>query len=92
MSCEALSWALEQNIRPSSAKFLLVIMADSAYPDGYVCLPVKFLAKVSCQDITEVNTNLRHLENHRAIIKRSEHEVARADDLIYSINLPEGGQ
>lgn len=82
-----MAWALKQEIRPSSAKFLLVVMSDSADDQHCVCLPADFLANETCQEPEEVSANLATLVEHGFLTEEEYHPVARKNDLIFRMNV-----
>lgn len=62
MSVEAITWALRQEIRRSSAKFVLVVLANCASGDTFVAWPsVAYLAGSTSQDRKTVLANLKKL-------------------------------
>lgn len=65
MSFDAMRWALAQDVPKSTAKFLLVAMADCVNGEGVeqmVCWPsVAYLAQVTAQDRKTVMTGLKAL-------------------------------
>lgn len=67
MSYQALSWAFKQDISPSTAKFVLVALANYADDDGY-CFPgQKRLAEDTCQSERSVRSHLASLERRGLI-------------------------
>lgn len=62
MSVEAITWALRQPVEASSAKFVLVVLANCASADGGLAYPsVAYLAESTGQDRKTVVTNLKRL-------------------------------
>ena len=71
MSVEAISWALAQPLDRSSAKFVLVAMANCANAD-MTCWPsVAYLSDATCQDRKTVLENIKRLKEI-GIIKATE--------------------
>jgi hypothetical protein len=62
VSVEAITWALRQPVEASSAKFVLVVLANCASADGALAFPsVAYLAESTGQDRKTVVTNLKRL-------------------------------
>ena len=62
MSVEAITWALKQDIRPSSAKFVLVVLANQANAETGAAYPSqKYLSESTGQDRKTVIKNLARL-------------------------------
>lgn len=63
MSVEAMNWAFAQQVSKSSAKFVLVAMADHAKEEGgWICWPsVTTLCKKTGQDRKTVISSIKRL-------------------------------
>ncbi len=62
MSVEAITWALRQPIKPSSAKFVLVVLANCASGDTMLAYPsAAYVSKATGQDRKTVLGNLAKL-------------------------------
>ncbi len=62
MSVEAITWALRQDIPRSSAKFVLVVLANCASGDTFVAWPsAAYLSDATSQDRKTVLANLKKL-------------------------------
>lgn len=62
MSVEAITWALRQPVGASSAKFVLVVLANCASADDGLAYPsIAYLAESTGQDRKTVVTNIRRL-------------------------------
>ncbi len=62
MSIAAISWVFRQEIKPSSLKFVLVALADSADDRG-ICWPsIEHITETTCQDRKTVIKSLDDLE------------------------------
>lgn len=62
MSVEAITWALRQPVSPSSAKFVLVVLANCASADTGVAYPsCAYIAQATSQDRKTVLANLARL-------------------------------
>jgi hypothetical protein len=62
MSIEALNWALSQKIDRSSAKFVLVAMANCANEDMKCWPSIAYLSEATCQDRKTVVENIKRLK------------------------------
>lgn len=63
MSVEAITWALRQPIKHSSAKFVLVVLANCASADRAIAWPsVAYLTESTGQDRKTVMANLQRLQ------------------------------
>lgn len=90
MSVEAITWALSQAIRPSSAKFVLVAMANCANPDR-VCWPsIQYLSEATCQDRKTVIENIKRLKEDGFITDTGERRGQTAQVAVFQ--LTEGSQ
>lgn len=68
MSWPAVAWALGQRAPSSAAKFLLVVLADSASAGDWLSWPsVAFLSDTTQQDRKTVLANLQRLQEHKLI-------------------------
>lgn len=91
MSVRASAWAWEQKI-PSTAKFVLVALADNADDDG-VCWPgQKFVADKTSFGRQTVNKTIAALENLKliAVVRRFD-ALGRPRASIYRLCMKEGG-
>ncbi|MFA7604459.1 MAG: helix-turn-helix domain-containing protein [Novosphingobium sp.] len=62
MSIEALAWALKQPVQPSTAKFVLVVIANCANGDEFIAWPsTEYLVEATGQDRKTVLANMRRL-------------------------------
>lgn len=62
MSVEAITWALKQPIHPSSAKFVLLVLANCSNADSMEAYPsVAYLANATSQDRKTVLANIKRL-------------------------------
>lgn len=91
MSVAALVWAMEQEIRPSSLKFLLVICADVT-PEGGFCYPsIDYLARITCQDRKTVISGIGELEARGYLIDTGRRAGRTKQIKVYELNgLPSG--
>lgn len=70
MSWPAVAWALGQRAPSSAAKFLLVVLADSANAGDWLCWPsIAYLSETTQQDRKTVLGNLKGLEEANLIAR-----------------------
>jgi len=92
MSLEALNWAIKQPVPNSSAKFVLVAMANRAQPDkkGRVVAytGIAYLAEVTSQDRKTVVSNMAKLREWNLIEDTGE-RVGRTNQVpVYELKCP----
>ncbi|MFS2047525.1 helix-turn-helix domain-containing protein [Variovorax sp. Varisp41] len=91
MSNEAINWALGQPVSKSSAKFVLVAMANLAGAD-MTCWPsYKHLTSATAQDIKTVQAGLRRLRDDGYITDTGERKGSTGQVIVYRLNTPEFG-
>lgn len=91
MSVEAIAWALAQPVGRSSAKFVLVAMANCANAD-MLCWPsVAYLVTATCQDRKTVIENMRRLREEGYIVQMSGSKGRTASVPIYRLSSTENG-
>jgi DNA-binding transcriptional ArsR family regulator len=91
LSNEAINWALEQPVSKSSAKFVLVAMANLAGAD-MTCWPsYKHLTSATAQDIKTVQAGLRRLREDGYITDTGERKGSTGQVIVYRLNTPEFG-
>lgn len=62
MSVEAITWALKRPIKPSSTKFVLVVLANCADGHSFTCYPsIAYLVEATGQDRKTVLSNIQRL-------------------------------
>lgn len=91
MSVEAISWAFQQPVPHSSAKFVLVAMANHA--DGDMrCWPSSgHLCEQTSQDRKTVQANLQRLRDWGYIADTGERRGATKQVPVYQLKQPENG-
>lgn len=91
MSVEAISWAFQQSVPHSSAKFVLVAMANHA--DGDMrCWPSSVhLCAQTAQDRKTVQTNLHRLRDWGYIVDTGERRGITKQVPVYQLKQPENG-
>lgn len=91
MSNEAITWALEQPVPKSSAKFVLVVMANLA-GDNMTCWPsYKHLTDATAQDVKTVQAGLRRLREEGFITDTGERKGSTGQVIVYRLNTTEFG-
>lgn len=94
MSFDAITWALQQPVGKSSAKFVLVAMASCCNGEGaaMTCWPsVKFLAETTAQDRKTVMDNIRRLREEGFLHDTGERRGATGQISVYLLKSPETG-
>jgi hypothetical protein len=91
VSNEAITWALGQKVDRSSAKFILVAMANLANTD-MTCFPsVQYLADATCQDRKTVVENMKRLRDSGHITDTGERKGGTGQVPVYRLNSTENG-
>jgi hypothetical protein len=92
MSVEAITWALGQEVPHSSAKFVLVVLANCASGDGNVAYPsTAYLSDSTCQDRKTVLANLQRLQEMGFITDTGQRVGRTRQIIVYRLNMPENG-
>jgi hypothetical protein len=85
---------MQQPVPKSSAKFVLVAMADCVNADGagMVCWPsYRHLTERTGQDVKTVEAGLRRLREHGFIVDTGERRGVTGQVIVYRLNTPECG-
>ncbi|QRX82232.1 helix-turn-helix domain-containing protein [Glaciimonas sp. PAMC28666] len=91
MSVEAITWALNLKVERSTAKFVLVAMANCANND-MVCWPsVQYLSAATCQDRKTVQENIRRLKQAGFIAATDVRKGRTGQVIVYQLKNPENG-
>ena len=91
MSIEAVSWALSLKVSRSSAKFVLVAMANCA-DANMLCWPsVAHLSDATCQDRKTVLENVKRLIEGGFIEDSGERKGTTRQVIVYRLKEPENG-
>jgi hypothetical protein len=91
VSNEAITWALEQPVAKSSAKFVLVVMANLA-GDNMTCWPsYRHLTDATAQDVKTVQAGLRRLREEGFISDTGERKGSTGQVIVYRLNTPAFG-
>ena len=92
MSVEAITWALNQQIKPSSAKFVLVALANCADGRDFIAWPsVAYLVEATSQDRKTVQANLASLRKQGFIEDTGERRGSTKQVVVYQLKTPENG-
>lgn len=91
MSIEAIRWAFAQQVSHSSAKFVLVALADYAGPTWQAYPSVAEIARATGQDRKTVLANIRRLSDCGLISDTGSRKGATGQVVIYRLNGPENG-
>lgn len=85
MSVEAIAWALELKVGRSSAKFVLVAMANCANSD-MTCWPsIQYLSDATCQDRKTVLENIKRLKEIGLIIDTNMRKGSTGQVIVYQL-------
>ena len=91
MTIEAITWALAQQVERSSAKFVLVAMANCANHD-MTCWPsTAYLSAATCQDRKTVLENIKRLKEAGFISDLGERKGQTGQIVVYKLDSPENG-
>ncbi|MBV6687326.1 helix-turn-helix domain-containing protein [Xanthomonas euvesicatoria pv. physalidis] len=89
MSVEAITWALKQPLDKSSAKFVLVLLANCAGGDNWEAYPsVAYLAEATGQDRKTVLTNMARLVSAGLIRDTGHRRGTTSQVIVYRLNPP----
>ncbi|MBO9859312.1 helix-turn-helix domain-containing protein [Xanthomonas sp. A1809] len=92
MSVEAITWALKQPLDKSSAKFVLVVLANCAGGDNWEAYPsVAYLAEATGQDRKTVLTNMGRLVSAGLIRDTGHRRGTTSQVIVYRLNPPTAG-
>lgn len=92
MSVEAIAWAFTVDIKPSSAKFVLVAMANNASTENMLAWPsIKHLSDATGQDRKTVLANIAILRESGLIEDTGRRTGATKQIIVYRLNRPKNG-
>lgn len=87
MSVEAITWALDQPVKHSTAKFVLVVLANCAHSESMTAYPsTGYLVNATGQDRKTVLANLRRLMEMGFITDTGERRGATKQVIVYQLN------
>jgi hypothetical protein len=86
VSVEAITWALRQPVKPSSTKFVLVVLANCASGDTFLAYPsIPYLAEATGQDRKTVLANLAKLREWGLIEDTGKRAGATKQVIVYRV-------
>ena len=91
MSVEAITWALKQPIRHSTAKFVLVAMANCADADLIAWPSISYLIEATGQDRKTVQSNMSRLRELGYIEDTGDRKGQTRQVVVYRLKEPEKG-
>ena len=92
MSVEAIAWAFSVDIKPSSAKFVLVAMANNATAEAMLAWPsIKHLSEATGQDRKTVLASIAILVENGLIADTGRRAGATRQVVVYRLNKPKNG-
>jgi len=91
LSVEAITWALAQPIERSSAKFVLVALANCAGQDGLCWPSVQYLSDATAQNRKTILENLRRLRDAGLIEQTDERRGSTSQVVVYRLNSTNNG-
>jgi hypothetical protein len=93
MCVEAIMWVLKQDIKPASAKHVLMVMANCANPIDFVCYPsIAYLVAATSQDRKTVIKNMEVLRQ-RGYIKNTGQFTGRSAQVhVYQLCQPKSNE
>lgn len=87
MSVEAITWALGQPLKHSSAKFVLVALANCADSEGKAWPSVAYLCDATSQDRKTVIENLRRLKESGLLVNTGEMKGRTGQVPVYRLTM-----
>lgn len=91
MSVEAITWALNLKVERSTAKFVLVALANCANND-MICWPsIQYLSDATCQDRKTVLENIKRLKEAGYIADTGMRQGRGGQVIVYQLKSPENG-
>lgn len=86
MSIEAMVWVFDQDIKPSTAKFVLLALADNCREEGIVWPSLSEICRKTSMNIKTVIANLDILEELGVLVDTGDREGATGQIKVYRIN------
>lgn len=86
MSIEAINWALKQTIDGSTAKFVLVVIANCANIDFVAYPSMAYIEEATCQDRKTVLKNIKKLRDLGYLIDTGERKGASGRVVVYKLD------
>lgn len=92
VSAKAVTWALKQPVPQSSAKFVLVVLAECVNGESFVAWPsIAHVIEATGQDRKTVQANIRRLQEWGWIEDTGEREGTTKQVVVYRLKEPENG-
>lgn len=92
MSVEAITWALKEQVKHSSAKFVLVVLANCSNGETFESFPsVKHISDATAQDRKTVLSNLKKLIESGHISDTGKRVGQTGQVIVYKLNSTENG-
>jgi pyocin large subunit-like protein len=89
MAIEAIAWVLSQEIRPSTAKFVLLGFCNFIQPDSTAWCALSTLSEITSQDKKTVRRGIKTLET-LGFIRNTGTKSGQTEQIpLYKINLPD---
>ena len=89
MSIQAIAWVFSQEIRPSTAKFVLVALVNYINDDATAWCPVSRISEVTSQDRKTVMHALSVLEKQGHITDTGRRTGATGQIKLYQVRVPD---
>lgn len=89
MSIQAISWVFSQEIRPSTAKFVLVALVNYLQEDGTAWCAISTIAGITSQDRKTVIRALSDLEDQGYLTDTGQRKGATGQITIYKVRVPD---
>lgn len=91
MSVEAITWALKQPVKPSSTKFVLVVLANCADQNFFAWPSTTYLCTATSQDRKTVLENMKRLRDLGYIADTGMRKGGTGSVPVYQLRSPENG-
>ena len=89
MSIQAIAWVFSQEIRPSTAKFVLVALVNYINDDSTAWCPISRLSEITSQDRKTVMHALSKLEEQGHITDTGNRVGATGQIKLYQVRVPD---
>ena len=89
MSIQAIAWVFSQEIRPSTAKFVLVALVNYINDDSTAWCPISRLSEITSQDRKTVMHALSKLEEQGHITDTGKRVGATGQIKLYQVRVPD---
>ena len=89
MSIQAIAWVFSQEIHPSTAKFVLIALANYIQEDGTAWCAISTISEITSQDRKTVVRALADLTKQGHITDTGERKGATGHIKVYQIRVPD---